>query len=587
MLELIFQGFIEWLYGLIMECWEYFSSALLDIAGMDFAYLRQRMPVIDDIMQLMLALGWALLIGNLVFQAVRAMLSGIGFDGEDPKLLFARTFVFAFLLLASPQICALCLDMTSTAMDIMQLPQAAEIRFADEASFPGLASSWLLVIVCGIIVILQSLKLICELAERYFILATLTVTAPLAFGVGGSRSTSDIFTGWCRMYGSMCLLMVLSAVFVKMLLSILSFYPSGLDVLPWMVLVIAVVKVAKKADSIITRIGLNPAITGEPLGRSLPGVLTYTVMRMATASILKAVGDLGGGHKSGRMFFASHAGGTKNSAFFTGTVGAGRRGGGQNCSSQRTADRVFERSESSERTGQESFSEHGFGKAASPRFGSVGESRRSFVPPNMRHTPYPDGGRRSPAGGSGSTKHTSDMHSTYAEHIEHSSLRRDFAGTGTQSSEKAAPRSARGTGFSALSGRTEARSADFSAVRSTQRMRTSDSAHTLHHTEHDAGILRAPAGTSSDGAPRRENAPMKSAAQVQDARPARGGAHIASRPLRQGEAGSSKAMDKPHAAPRQQEARFTAPPGAPAKGAAEPRRGGKFGKGETGHGRRK
>ena len=265
MLELIFQGFIEWLYGLIMECWEYFSSALLDIAGMDFAYLRQRMPVIDDIMQLMLALGWALLIGNLVFQAVRAMLSGIGFDGENPKLLFARTFVFAFLLLASPQICALCLDMTSTAMDIMQLPQAAEIRFADEASFPGLASSWLLVIVCGIIVILQSLKLICELAERYFILATLTVTAPLAFGVGGSRSTSDIFTGWCRMYGSMCLLMVLSAVFVKMLLSILSFYPSGLDVLPWMVLVIAVVKVAKKADSIITRIGLNPAITGEPL----------------------------------------------------------------------------------------------------------------------------------------------------------------------------------------------------------------------------------------------------------------------------------------------------------------------------------
>ena len=63
-----------------------------------------------------------------------------------------------------------------------------------------------------------------EMAERYFILAVLTIMVPLAFGVGGIRSTSDIFSGWCRMYGSMCLLMVMNVVFVKMLLSILSFY---------------------------------------------------------------------------------------------------------------------------------------------------------------------------------------------------------------------------------------------------------------------------------------------------------------------------------------------------------------------------
>lgn len=31
MLELIFQGFMEWAYGLALECWEYFSSSLLDI----------------------------------------------------------------------------------------------------------------------------------------------------------------------------------------------------------------------------------------------------------------------------------------------------------------------------------------------------------------------------------------------------------------------------------------------------------------------------------------------------------------------------------------------------------------------------
>ena len=36
MLELIFQGFMEWAYGLALECWEYFSSSLLDIMSMDY-----------------------------------------------------------------------------------------------------------------------------------------------------------------------------------------------------------------------------------------------------------------------------------------------------------------------------------------------------------------------------------------------------------------------------------------------------------------------------------------------------------------------------------------------------------------------
>ena len=114
MLELIFQGFVEWIYGLILEAWEYFSNVLLDIMSLDFAYLRSHMPIIDTIMQIMLAVGWALFIGNLVFQAVKSMVTGLGFEAEDPRLLFTRSFAFAFLLLASPQICRLCLDMTST-----------------------------------------------------------------------------------------------------------------------------------------------------------------------------------------------------------------------------------------------------------------------------------------------------------------------------------------------------------------------------------------------------------------------------------------------------------------------------------------
>lgn len=300
MLELIFQGFAEWLYGLILECWEHFSSSLLDIMSMDFAYLQEQIPILSVIRQILLAAGWALLLGNLVFQAARTMMTGIGFEGEDPKLLFTRTFVFSFLLLASPQICQICLDLTSTVMELLDTPDVAEISLLSESAFDGLDAAWLLVILCGIIVIVQSFKLILELAERYLILAMLTICAPLAFGVGGSRSTADIFQGWCRMYGSMCFLMVSHVIFLNLLLSVLAAAPSGLSVLPWMVLILSIVKVAKKSDAIITRIGLNPAITSDSLGRGFPGALTYMVLRNVSSHVTKAAASSVAGQGPGR-----------------------------------------------------------------------------------------------------------------------------------------------------------------------------------------------------------------------------------------------------------------------------------------------
>ena len=88
-------------------------------------------------------------------------------------------------------------------------------------------------------------------------------------------------------------------MFVKMLLSVLSYYPSGLDVLPWMVLVITIVKVAKKADSILARIGLNPAMTGDPLGRGFPGAMTMMVVRSMVSNAAHTIGRNGNQPRSG------------------------------------------------------------------------------------------------------------------------------------------------------------------------------------------------------------------------------------------------------------------------------------------------
>lgn len=293
LLEFLFQGFFEWVYGLILDIWNYFSSSLLNVMSLDFAYIKTHIPVMGDIQQIILAVGWALLLGNLVFQALRSMAAGLGFEGEDPKLLFARTFVFGFLLLASPQICEIVLGITSKVIALLDVPDAIHVQLVDGSVFGVFTASWLLVIIFDLITMFMVFSLLLEVAERYMVLAMLTVMAPLAFAMGGSKSTSEIFSGWCRMFGSMCFLMATNIVFFKMLLSVVSTVPSFPDVFLWMVLIVSIVKVAKKADEIITRIGLNPAITG---GKStLPGIIAYTVFRTALSMVTKgAANGIGG-----------------------------------------------------------------------------------------------------------------------------------------------------------------------------------------------------------------------------------------------------------------------------------------------------
>lgn len=287
-------------------------------------------------------------------------------------MLFARTFVFSFLLLASPQICEIGLDLTSRIMALLEIPDAIDVHLVDSGLFGTLSAAWLLVIIFDIIIMFKVLKLLLEVAERHVILAVLSMTAPLAFSMGGSKSTSEIFTGWCRMFGSICLLMVMNVMFFKMLLSVVSTVPSGLDVFPWMVLIVTIVKIAKKADEIITRIGLNPAITGDR-GKGFGSVLAYTMLRSATSKVIRTVGAAATGGASAATGAA--AGGVKAAA---GAAGMASRGGGQK--GQGSTSPQEQQGGPASSGGTKDAAGNPFGQ--SPH--KDGPSRKSSVPPGTR-----------------------------------------------------------------------------------------------------------------------------------------------------------------------------------------------------------
>ena len=287
-LEGIFKGFAQWLYGLGLEIVQYIANSLLNVFTMDLSYFRRVAPVTDDILSIILAAGWALLLGNMVFQATKSMATGLGFEGEDPKLLFTRTFVFGFFLLASQQICQIGLGISNHIITLLQIPSSVTVTLPDENCF-DIGASWLLVIIVGIVIMWQVVKLFFEIAERYVVTALLVILSPLAFAMGGSKNTADIFKGWCRMFGSMCAMMVLNVIFLKLLISAMGYMPSGVAVLPWMLLIVGIARTARKADSIIARMGLNPAITGDGLGRGLPGMVAYAVIRSVGSTVTKTM----------------------------------------------------------------------------------------------------------------------------------------------------------------------------------------------------------------------------------------------------------------------------------------------------------
>ncbi|MDR0863012.1 MAG: hypothetical protein LBN30_09620 [Oscillospiraceae bacterium] len=274
---------------------------------MDLAFFEGALPVVSDIVNVVIASAWALLLGNLVFQAAKSMLSGMGFEADDPKELFLRTFVFGFLLLASRQICNIGLGLSSALIELLQVPDAVQITLPDENVF-AIGASWLLVIIIGVILVWQIVKLFLEVGERYFIVGLLTMLAPWAFSMGGSKSTEDIFKGWARMFATMCLMMVLNVVILKLLLSAIGYMPNGPECIPWVIFVIAISRVGRKLDGMIQRIGLNPAPVGGK-GNSLPGRLLMSVARSALTNVVSTAGASAGGGRTA----APSGGGTRTS----------------------------------------------------------------------------------------------------------------------------------------------------------------------------------------------------------------------------------------------------------------------------------
>lgn len=156
-------------------------------------------------------------------------------------------------------------------------------------------------------------KLLLETVERYIVVGVLCYTSPLAFSMGASKSTNNVFKSWCRMVGSQLLLLVMNVWFLRGFASSMGQFIGNGGALStgqgsiflWMFCALAYLKCAQRFDSYLASMGLSVAQTGSSMGMEL----------LMAARVISGVGS--GAKSAGSVF--GRAGG---SATATGTGAA-------------------------------------------------------------------------------------------------------------------------------------------------------------------------------------------------------------------------------------------------------------------------
>lgn len=170
-------------------------------------------------------------------------------------------------------------------MDIQMSGEDFTFAGIEEVLKNGIATMVSLAAVVGqilLIILLISLgwnyfKLLLETVERYIVVGVLCYTSPLAYCMGGSKATEQVFKSWCRMVGSQLLLLVMNVWFLRGFSSSVGQFlgdggalSSGQgNIFLWMFCALAFLKTAQKFDSYLASIGLNVAQTGSSMGMEI------------------------------------------------------------------------------------------------------------------------------------------------------------------------------------------------------------------------------------------------------------------------------------------------------------------------------
>lgn len=214
----ILDGIVEWLAEQVMNGLDLVTTSVLGALGCDMTVFLRYFPAAETMYIVFVALAIGLILLNWVWQLFKNFGLGMGVEAEDPVKLSIRSILFILLAYFSDEIVDMVLKVGGTPYRWIMESELPPLNFADFNSvllvIIGVCANGAVALIALILVLILAwnyLKLLFEAAERYVLLGVLVYTAPVAFSMGASQTTGNIFKSWCRMFGGQVFLLIMNA----------------------------------------------------------------------------------------------------------------------------------------------------------------------------------------------------------------------------------------------------------------------------------------------------------------------------------------------------------------------------------------
>ena len=230
----ILDGIVSWLAQQVMNILDMISNSVLGALGCNMDTFIRYFPAAETMYHIFVALAIGLILLNLIWQLFKNFGLAMGTEAEDPIKLVIRSLFFIMLAYFSDDILDIILEIGGTPYKWIMTEDIPPLNFANFNSVLlmvlGVVSNGSVALIALIIILILAwnyIKLLFEAAERYVLLGVLVYTAPIAFAMGASQTTSNIFSSWCKMLGGQVFLLLMNAWCLRIFTSMVGAFLSN------------------------------------------------------------------------------------------------------------------------------------------------------------------------------------------------------------------------------------------------------------------------------------------------------------------------------------------------------------------------
>lgn len=217
-----------------MNLLDMISTSVLGALGCSMDSFLRYFPAAETMYNIFVALAIGIILLNWMWQTFRNFGVVAGLDAEDPIKLTLRSILFIFLAYYSKDIVNIILTIGGTPYNWIMTSDLPLLSFADFNSvivaILGVVANGSVALIALILLLILAwnyIKLLFEAAERYVLLGVLVFTAPVAFAMGASQSTGNIFKSWCRMFAGQMFLLLMNAWCLRLFTSMVGTFLSN------------------------------------------------------------------------------------------------------------------------------------------------------------------------------------------------------------------------------------------------------------------------------------------------------------------------------------------------------------------------